>query len=54
MVEGWFSIHSWEDNPLINGNPKVVKFILTFEKVNLFTVISLVAVIVKGLFSFHS
>ena len=32
MEEGWFSFDSWEENPLINGNPKVVRFPTYFSE----------------------
>ena len=32
MVEGWFSFHLWEDNPFLNGIPKVLWFNTNFSE----------------------
>ena len=32
MVEGWFSFHLWEDNPFLNGIPKVLWFKTHFSE----------------------
>ena len=54
IFEGWVSFYSWEDNPLINGNPKVVCLTFTFLKVKLCTAPYLATSHVQGSVSFHS
>ena len=60
IVKGWVSFHSWEGNPLINGNPKVAYFSTHFSESESFHTsivghaYTLLSVIVKGWVSLHS